>query len=129
MTFDDAVEWATNYLVFEWKLNRGFAQKIAVVLLYMSYYGFNPQINSGYRDETYQQQLIDRYESGDPTIIVRPANTSKHSTTDLSGKPDAMAIDIQFEPRQYGNWFANLVDVGWGGNFSNPDTVHFYEKG
>lgn len=123
-------EWA---LIFKnhLGLNFNFALKLVWLWAYALWYRIPITFTSGFRDPAYQRELQRRWDAGDRAgLSVRPATTSKHSRTSLTGQPDAVAADIQSNSAQ------NLRDLGylaetycglkWGGNFTTPDPVHFY---
>jgi len=125
-------EWVAAvsvWLVDEWGLKALFADKIAVLLYFMLYYGLNPRINSGYRSGAKQAELLQRWEDGDPGIVVKPAEHSKHSKVDGNNKPAAQAIDIGHDNSPAAKVIANYLKIGYGGDFRTPDYVHFYEIG
>lgn len=98
------------------------ARVYATLMWWGEHYGLDsPPIHSGRRSARKQQELIDRYEAGDPGVIVRPGSPtgSRH----VRGE----AFDLERRPHLYvyGDWIERYLDGRWGGNFSSFDDVHF----
>jgi len=119
-----------NYLTASWGLSPGFAERIATLYLYLSYYGLAPQIISGFRDPSKQAALRAQWDAGNRAgLQVRPSADSLHSRTDSGRTPAAMAIDISNSNVTQAGAIAEWLGLGWGGRFSPPDTHHFYARG
>jgi len=98
------------------------AYKTAVSILYAWYYTDKMvRITSTYRAPLYQRALQERWDAGDRSgLIARPATYSWH----MQGR----AIDVSTKPAPTFNAFRYAMEyqnVEWGGNFRNPDPVHF----
>jgi len=121
------LEFVDDMLRDTWGLNRDFAMKVSLFLLYSSIFGNGWTINSGFRDPKKQNAMRVAWDRGDRGgMIVRPALRSKHSITGWLGSPNSQAIDIRFkDPAIAGNW-SRFFGLKWGGNFNSPDPVHFY---
>lgn len=100
------------------RLDPEMAVRVAVLLYVLSLYGINAQISSGYRDLAYQAQLYNRWKWGEKGIY-KPARFSWHTNgravdIPLSGPDLDLAVYVW-------KWLGGR----WGGDFSNPDPVHF----
>jgi len=124
-TLDKWIDQMSDFLVKSWGLDVGFASNVALLYLYFVQYSLNPQITSGYRDPVYQKSLIDRYNAGDKSIVVKPAEASKHSALKM-GKPASLAIDISTKNHLLAAQIARYLKIGTGYDFKNSDPVHFY---
>lgn len=116
------------YLRKNWGIDSSFAKDIATMYLYFAQYGLSPVITSGYRSRENQAALRQRYAAGDRSVVVKPAENSKHSTTDFSGSPAATAIDIVTNNPERAAQIAVALGIGAGLYFQTPDRVHFYKK-
>jgi len=118
-----------SILIGYWGLNSALADRIAILLLYATYFGVNFTITSGFRDPAYQAELRKRWDEGNRSgLRYRPALKSRHSYMTSSGKPDAQGIDIAGTDENeniLGSW-APFFGLKWGGVFTTPDKVHFY---
>lgn len=102
------------------------ALRLYLTLSYVGlmYAGILPQpITSGRRSRQKQQELLYRWQQGDPTVRVRPADNSHHLTGDAfdlgSTSEESLAI--------YGSivaYYGGRISR-WGGDFRPPDTIHF----
>lgn len=112
-------------------LDSDFAMAAAKLYLYLWYYGLNPRITSGFRDPKKQAAMRAAWDAGQRSgLKVRPADpaNSDHCRTGFFGKPASTAIDIDTNNYQFAGQIADSLGIGWGGNFSTPDPVHFYLK-
>lgn len=122
-------EWlgaVQRYLIDTWGLDVVFAYDSARLLAYFLVYELNPVVTSGFRSPAKQQELLRRWEAGDPSVVVKPAVNSKHSTTN-NGRPAATAIDISTSNKKLAAQIASALGVGAGYYFSKSDPVHFYK--
>ena len=110
-------------------LDSRFSRDIAIFFLYLSVYGLSPVITSAFRSPEKQKELLQRWNAGDPSIVVKPAVSSLHSRTDWKGNPAAAAIDIQTNNPELAARIAEALGIGAGYRFTPPDKVHFYMKG
>lgn len=121
--------WASQmvkWLTHEWGLNRTLAERVTVMLLYASLYGFTWRITSGFRSPKRQQELLDRWNRGDRRgIVTKPAVNSKHSNTSW-GQPDSLAVDLTSNNLYTLGAWAPYFALKWGGKFRSSDPVHFY---
>lgn len=115
----------TKLLINEYGIEKSFAEKISTFYLYLKQYNLDPIITSGYRSEDYQKNLLARYNSGDRSIVVKPAVDSLHSKTKF-GKPASLAIDIQTSNPSLAAQIATALKIGAGFYFKTPDRVHYY---
>lgn len=101
-------------------LTQDAAWRAAVLAWWGEHYGYRaPRIISGYRSPARTRQLQAQWDRGDRRgLVVRPASNSIHHSRE--------AWDWERVPHLwvYGAW-APQLGVRWGGNFSNPDPVHF----
>lgn len=121
-------EWITNasqYLIQSWGLSSVFASKVALFLAYLYQYSLSPKITSGFRSPVYQKELLARYNAGDKSIVVKPAENSKH-TIMYDGKPASRAIDIVTSNPALAAVIAKALNINAGYDFKTPDPVHFY---
>ena len=117
-----------NWLIQEWGLEKNFAARVALLLLYFSYFGLSWRVTSGFRDPRRQRELQKAWDRGDRTgLVTRPATNSLHSTTSFLGKPAAVAVDISTNDDNFAGEIAAFLKIGWGGNFRSYDPVHFYQ--
>lgn len=114
----------TSYLISAWGLEEAFAAKAALLYLYLHYYGLSPVITSGWRSPEKQEELFNRYQQGDPTVIVKPALKSLHLNTKL-GKPASLAIDISTSNHALAGAIGKALGIRSGYFFKTPDPVHF----
>lgn len=125
---DDFSEWievAAKVLKTSWGLDKSFSLLVARLYLYFYFYGLDPKITSGFRNPAKQQQLLERWERGDPSIVAKPATNSKHSITKY-GRPAALAVDISTNDHHKAAQVAKMLNVKAGYFFNSPDPVHFY---
>lgn len=96
------------------------AYKAALLAWWGEHYGYRaPRITSGYRSPSRTRFLQQKWDRGDRSgLVVRPASSSIHHSRE--------AWDWERVPHLYvyGYWAPSL-GVRWGGDFSNPDPVHF----
>lgn len=118
------VDDAAKYFVSVWGLDGSFAPKVALFFLYLSSYGLNPVVTSGFRSPDKQRELARRYAAGDPGVRYKPAENSKHLTTGLFGKPAALAVDISTRNEATAAQIARAIGIKDGYAFGDP--VHFY---
>lgn len=123
-TIDRIISW----LIGEFGLNSGFAEKIALFLLVNYLYGNKFNFNSGFRSPELQKQMQVRWDAGiREGLVSRPATNSRHSLTGWLGKPDAHGADISFTNQKWAGQIVSYFDIKWGGNFNSPSEVHFYD--
>lgn len=125
MTLSQWIKDSSVILNRDFGLDKSFAEKVALFFLYLKQYGLNPQITSGYRSPEYQKELISRYQSGDKSVVVMPAENSKHTNTKF-GKPASLAVDISTSNPALAAQIATALKIGAGFYFKTPDRVHFY---
>lgn len=125
MTVSEWLSQVKNYLVSTWGLDKSFAEMVAPFIYYLYYYRLSPVITSGYRDPAKQQELLERYNAGDTSVVAKPAVNSKHCVTKW-GRPAAQAIDISTSNKSFAAEIARQLKIGAGYYFSSPDPVHFY---
>jgi len=125
MTLNEWVKESSIILNRDFGLEQSFGEKVALFFLYLKQYNLNPQITSGFRSPEHQQELLRRWQNGDPSIVVKPAINSKHSTTHM-GKPAATAVDIKTNNPAIAAQIAEQLKIGAGYYFKNSDPVHFY---
>lgn len=124
---DDINTWLQNaaaYLVTAWGLDTAFASSAALLYLYLSVYGLSPKITSGWRSPEKQQELMNRYLRGDPSVVAKPALKSLHLNTRL-GNPASLAIDISTSDPELAARIATALKIRAGYYFTKPDPVHF----
>jgi hypothetical protein len=98
-------------------LNPEFADKVGDFIQRAQTQGVSLEFTSGYRDQGKQDIL-----RGDPTAIT-PARHSLHSAgrgVDISWQGVNKADENKILEAAKG------AGVSWGGNFRQPDSVHFY---
>lgn len=120
-------KWLSDFADFlhsQWGLNKSFAASAALLFLYLHYYGLNPVVTSGFRSPAKQEELLRRWEAGDPTIKYKPATNSKHMHTGWFSSPDSLAVDISTSNPEMAAKIAKAVGVRPGYDFGDP--VHFY---
>jgi LAS superfamily LD-carboxypeptidase LdcB len=122
------IDAMSTYLQKNWGIDSSFAKDVAKMFLYFTQYGLSPTITSGYRSRENQAALQQRYAAGDRSIVVKPAENSKHSTTDFLGYPAATAIDISTSNPNTAAAIATALGIGAGLYFTVPDRVHFFKK-
>jgi hypothetical protein len=98
-------------------LNPEFADRIGSIILQAQSQNIPLQFTSGYRDPAAQAAL-----QNDPNAIT-PANQSLHSA--------GRSVDVNWNalsPDDRANLLTDAAAAGvsWGGNFRNPDPVHFF---
>jgi len=124
--------WARDFST-AFKTHLGLAARFALpcARLYIALWvaGLNPRITSGYRDGRVQAALRARWDAGDRQgIRVRPASTSKHSTT-AGGHPASEAVDMPCDDDRKAALIAGQLGIGSGLSFSVPDPGHYYLLG
>jgi hypothetical protein len=117
------IKEATKYFTSSWGLDESFAEKIALFYLYLSSYGLNPRITSGFRSPEKQEELKRRFAAGDPSIRYKPAEKSQHMAQGLFGKPAALAVDIATSNEAQAAQIAKALGLKAGYFFNDP--VHF----
>jgi hypothetical protein len=121
------IKQAKKELTNEYGLLASFAGDIALLYLYFYYYNLSPVITSGYRSMQKQQELLDRYNAGDPTIRYKPALDSKHSAAEgFFKKPASKAVDISTSNPALAADIAEALNIGAGYRYGDP--VHYYHK-
>jgi hypothetical protein len=124
---DKWINEASAYFSTQWGLDKSFASNVALLYLYFVQYGLSPKITSGFRSPEKQAELQSRYSAGDPSVVVKPATNSKHSTVDWLGNPAAQAVDISTNNPATAAQIARAIGVGAGYFFTTSDPVHFYQ--
>ena len=127
MELEQWLKDAESHLVKVWGLKRAFAGRIALFLAYLADYGISYTITSGFRSQKKQRELKRRWEAGDPSVVVRPADDSLHSKTAFL-RPAAEAVDIKTSSPYYAALIAQAIGIGAGYFFRKPDPVHFFER-
>lgn len=100
-------------------LNPQFADKVGEFIQRANGQGIALRFTSGYRDQEKQDSL-----HSDPAAIT-PARHSLHSA--------GRGVDVENWGRMNSQTQSALVDaakaagLSWGGNYSKPDPVHFYD--
>lgn len=124
MTMEKWLSDVADFLRKKWGLDNAFSSKATLLYAYFLQYGLNPVITSGYRSGEYQEELRRRWDSGDRSIVVEPAKTSKHSITKW-GAPASQAIDISTNNHELAARIAQAVGLRAGYYFKKSDPVHF----
>lgn len=115
-------------LINTWGLDADFADKVAVLLAYLMDYGLNPRISRGWSDPAHQKALQARWDSGDRAgLRVRPATTSKHTTTGFLNSRAASAIDVPCSDDSRAAKIAAALGIGAGITFHDSDPGHFFK--
>lgn len=128
--YEDWAKTAKNYFQDTWGLEGAFALQAARLYVALWLSGLAPRITSGFRDPSKQRALQARWDAGDRSgIRVRPATTSKHSTTTFSGNPAATAIDMPCNDEKLAARIAQSLGIGAGESFTVPDPGHYYKLG
>ena len=118
-----------KYLVESWGLNASFADRIALFINWLNYYGLHPSIKSGFRDPEHQKKLRAEYDAGKRAgFNARPAIDSLHTVTNWS-RPDARAIDIGTTNNETASRIARALRIGTGLDFKDPDPGHYFDLG
>lgn len=117
-TQEDGAEWYNDGL--EAGLTEGAAYAYALLMFWGAWYGYQPlAIVSGRRSVVKQTVMRIRYALGEREgFAAKPAASSSHTRGegfDLTRSAD-LPIFGQIAPH---------VGLRWGGNFSDPDPVHF----
>lgn len=97
----------------------GLAERASFLVQILQSEGFPATITSGFRPPWVQAALYQRYLEGRSPYPVAPSGKSKHEqglAFDMSSSPEGLAI---------AGFLAPYLDLFWGGNFGNPDPVHF----
>lgn len=115
----DHIAAFAKYFREEWGIDKRFDDDCARLYISLYLYGLSPRITSGRRSKKKQDELIQRYNMGDPSVIVKPAEKSKHL--------DGLAIDIVTSNAALAAFVAKNLNIGTGYSFKNPDPVHFYK--
>jgi hypothetical protein len=129
MTLEQWLNYAADILREYYGVNHAFGRQLAYLVLYCYDAGVDFDITSAWRDPGHQKDLQRAWDRGDRKgLAARPADQSKHCHTDISGRPDAMAVDLACGPRlKEVVKFAKFCGIKWGGDFvTSPDPVHFY---
>ena len=119
-------EWLKRfavYLIEQWGLDSNFASDVALFYLYLHHYGLSPNITSGWRSPDKQNELLQRYLAGDPSVIYKPAKNSKHLNVNWLGKPASLAVDITCTNYNTAAEIARKLKIKPGLDFN--DKVHF----
>jgi hypothetical protein len=112
-----------DYLVTTWGLNADFAQRMGSTLLWASVYHISFRINSGFRSDEEQQDLIDRYNRGDKNVFTpAPVGTSLHGNKTWYGKKDSLALDVASNNSPGIAYLGKYYGVVWAGP---SDPVHY----
>lgn len=120
---DEYIKAWAKYLIDKWGLAADFAGKAAALVVWCAYYGLNPRITSGYRDEDFQQYLVDEWKRGNPNVHTPlPPGKSLHNATTWYGSPAALAMDMQTSNSYNAGYLAKQLGLVWGGK---NDAVHF----
>lgn len=99
------------------------AELYATLMYWGAFYDLEPaRIVSGYRSPARQQQLLREWQqqgrNGPNRLVTKPAVNSAHSSRE--------AFDLERVPHLWAyGFFAPYASGRWGGNFTNPDPVHF----
>lgn len=125
MTMEKWLKDVSEVLRKQWGLDSSFSSKVSLFYAYLLQYGLNPVITSGFRSPDKQKELIRRWEAGDKSVVVKPAENSQHSITKW-GAPASQAIDISTNNPELAARIALAVGIKAGYYFKNPDRVHFY---
>lgn len=125
MNMQEWLDDVTQVFRKEYGLDKSFAGKVALFYAYLLQYGLSPVITSGFRDPQKQKELSARYEAGDSSIVVKPAENSKHSITKW-GAPASQAVDISTNNPELAARIATATGLKAGLYFKTPDRVHFY---
>lgn len=101
-------------------LTRKAAEAYATVTWWGEHYGIRtPQIVSGRRSGAAQAAMRARWDSGDRRgLVVRPALDSAHTRGEAFDLQDTGGLRTLGE-------LARFTGLRWGGNFTDPDPVHF----
>lgn len=120
------VTMAVTYFAQNYGLDPELAPKVAMLYLALYAAKLNPRVTSGWRDPKKQDALRAAWDRGERTgLAVRPAQTSQHSTTSLSGHPASRAIDIQSDNPKLAADIAQAIGLRAGYYFKVQDPVHF----
>jgi len=134
ITIDDIIyppyhQWlhdVSEWLIKDWGLDRIFSEKVAVLLLYNILEGNLVGVTSGFRSQARQRELRDLWDAGmREGLRSRPSLTSLHTITRF-GSPNSNAIDMNFQNEERAGFLAPFFGLKWGGNFKNPDNIHFF---
>lgn len=119
--------WVSNaeaVLREQYGLSSDFSSSAALLILFLTVYGLNPVVTSGWRSPEKQAELLTRYNAGDPSVRYKPAERSKHMNTDWLGHPASLAIDISTSDPVTAAEIARYLGIKPGNDFGDP--VHFY---
>ena len=116
----EAIYWRNYARGIAAGLTLDTAKKYATLTWWGEHYGIKtPSIVSGRRSERQQAVMRARWDRGDRAgLVARPAKDSKHTTGeafDLTGGPELYRL----------GQLAAHAGLLWGGNFTDPDPVHF----
>jgi len=118
--------WA-KYLKNTWGLNASFADRVALFINWLNYYGLNPSIRSGFRDPEKQKAMRALWDRGQRAgLRARPAVDSLHTVEHWSN-PDARAIDITTRDDSTASRIARALGIGTGLDFRDPDPGHYFD--
>lgn len=120
---------AAPYFVNQWGLDPVFAAKATILYLCLYAAGFQPRINSGFRDPSKQKELIAKWdrlvrEGKDPLkngFIGKPASPdgSRHCKT-VFNKPASTAIDMPCNDNAKAALIAKALGLRAGIDFNDP---------
>lgn len=101
-------------------MSRRAAEAYATLAWWGEHYGIPAaQIVSGKRSAREQRALQQAWDRGDRRgLAVRPASSSAHTRGEAWDLPRGQHLAY------YAAW-APYLGVRWGGNFSDPDPIHF----
>lgn len=104
-------------------LNDDAAYAYAALAWWTEHYVPAPRIVSGRRSLERQMELQRQWDRGDRRgLKARPATNSAHVTGDAWDVESGPGLDVMAQ-------FAPYAGVRWGGNFRDPDIVHFDMRG
>lgn len=123
----------SQYLRQSFGLNSTFSAAAAVLFYYLSLYGLNPVITSGFRSPENQAEKRARWDAGNRAGLkvrpARPENSLHCRVTSVLKSPDSKAVDISTSDSVLAGRIARALGVGWGGDFQEADPVHFFLAG
>lgn len=129
----DWLKQAEKYLVETWGIDSTVAGKFALLWAYLSQYGLNPRITSGFRDPAKQKAMQAAWDAGNRQgLRARPATASDHTEVKsgfLGSKPAARAMDIVSSDEKKAAAIARYLGIGAGLDFKTPDPGHYFVRG